>query len=76
MLLDIFDSCEGVMGIKSRYDIRGWLEGAEAGDGKKKHALSIDYNYLFFFRARVVRERWSSTRYSSTTRAVCLYLSI
>ena len=35
MLLDIFDSCEGFMGIKSRYDIRGWLEGAEAGNRKK-----------------------------------------
>ena len=61
--------------MKSRCDIRGWLQGAEAGNGEN-HAFLVDYNYYLFFRARVVRERWSSTRYSPTTRAVCFYLTI
>ena len=30
---------DGVMGIKSRCDIREWLEGAEAGNGEKPCTL-------------------------------------
>ena len=75
VLFDIFDSWEGVIGINGRYELRGWLEGAEASNGEVSSPVSCRQS-LVVSRFGVVGERWSSTRNSLTVSALCFYITI